>query len=375
MTIPDIRITHKMTTDLGQIELSGHLGTDSISQIWKETHALIRQHSPKKLILDMSGVTYCDMAGIAFIINLQQTQALNNYSLEIKGLRNEFNQLLLIFQDTDLTPFPKSTKQKLTFIERIGFRVAQVINDLVDMIAFVGELFTVFVKSIRHPQKVRWKQVFYIAEKAGIDALPIVLLISFLIGLIMAFQSAIPMSRFGAEIFVADLISLSMLRELGPLMTAIVLTGRSGSSFAAELGTMKVNEEIDALITMGIDPVQFLVLIRVLAAIIVTPLLTIYADIIGIAGGSIPLLLMDYPFVTYCHEITRIADYLDFTSGMIKSVIFGFLVAAIGCLRGLQTKSGASAVGESTTSSVVTGIILIVLTDGLFSVVFYYIGL
>jgi phospholipid/cholesterol/gamma-HCH transport system permease protein len=204
--------------------------------------------------------------------------------------------------------------------------------------------------------------------------LPIVSLIAFLMGLILAFQSVVPMSKFGAEIFVADLIGLSMIRELGPLMTAIVLAGRTGSAFAAELGAMKVNEEIDALTTMGLDPINFLVVVRVMAALIVTPFLSIFADVISVIGGAIPLVSMGYPVITYYNGVVKAVDCIDLLSGLYKSLFFGLLVASAGCMCGLQTKTGAGAVGESTTRAVVNSIILIVVCDGIFSVIFYYLG-
>ncbi|MCP4994541.1 MAG: ABC transporter permease, partial [Gammaproteobacteria bacterium] len=168
-------------------------------------------------------------------------------------------------------------------------------------------------------RRIRWKEAFLIAETGGVNALPIIALISFLIGLIMAFQAAIPMRQFGAEIFVADLIALSTLRELGPLMTAIVMAGRTSSAFAAELGTMKVNEEIDAMSTMGLDPVRFLVVTRVIAILIMMPLLTIFANLLGIMGGSVVLLSLGYPLVTYVDRIIISASYVDLLGGLFKS--------------------------------------------------------
>jgi phospholipid/cholesterol/gamma-HCH transport system permease protein len=191
-------------------------------------------------------------------------------------------------------------------------------------------------------------------------------------GLIMAFQAAVPLGQFGAQIFVANLIGLAILRELGPLMTAIVLAGRSGSAFAAELGTMKVREEIDALKTMGLEPVRFLVVPRVIAALVMTPLLTVFADLVGLMGGSVVLLSLGFPLITFFHQLQSAVSYGSPVGGLVKSFFFGIIVAAVGCMRGLQTKSGATAVGESTTSAVVSSIILIVVTDGIFSVIYYY---
>jgi phospholipid/cholesterol/gamma-HCH transport system permease protein len=229
-------------------------------------------------------------------------------------------------------------------------------------------------KAIFNLRRVRWKDTLEIAEGVGVNALPIVTLIGFLMGLIMAFQAAIPLGRFGAQLYVANLIGLSVLRELGPLMTAIVVAGRSGSAFAAELGTMKVREEIDALITMGLDPVRFLVVPRVIAAVIMTPLLTVFADLVGLVGGSVVLLSLGFSLTTFFHQVQLAVSWGSLVGGLVKAFVFGILVAGIGCLRGLQTQTGATAVGESATQAVVSGITLITITDGIFSVVYYYLG-
>jgi phospholipid/cholesterol/gamma-HCH transport system permease protein len=224
---------------------------------------------------------------------------------------------------------------------------------------------------VRHPSTVRWRDVGLICEKVGADALPIVALISFLMGVILAFQSAVPMKRFGAEIFVADLIGLSMLRELGPLMTAILLAGRSGAAFAAEIGTMRVNQEVDALTTMGLDPVRFLVTPRIIAALLMTPLLVLFANVVGLAGGAATMTTFSIPFVTFIKEVDTAVTMNDFLAGFVKSFVFAILIAGIGCLRGLQTQAGASAVGDSATRAVVSGIILLVVVDGLFALAYF----
>lgn len=183
------------------------------------------------------------------------------------------------------------------------------------------------------------------------------------------------MRRFGADIFVADLLGIAMLREMGPLITAIILAGRSGSAFAAELGTMKVREEIDALRTMGLEPVRFLVLPRVIAAVAMIPVLTVFANLFGLMGGAIVMRSLGYPLVTYVNQVLSAVTVGDLMGGLLKSFVYGIVVAAVGCLRGLETKTGASAVGQSTTSAVVSGIVLIAIVDGLFAVVFYALGL
>jgi phospholipid/cholesterol/gamma-HCH transport system permease protein len=224
------------------------------------------------------------------------------------------------------------------------------------------------------PRTLRLTDTFLFAEKAGADAVGLVALLGFLIGMILAFQSAIPMGQFGAQIFVADLVVLSLFRELGPLITAVIIASRSGSAFAAEIGTMKVNEEIDALTTMGIDPVRFLVIPRVIAAVFVTPLLTMFNNLFGLIGCGVVMLSLGFSPRIYIEEIQQAASLGDLIGGLVKTFVFGILIAGIGCLRGLQTKSGASAVGDSATKAVVSGIVAIVVVDGIFAVVYYFLG-
>jgi phospholipid/cholesterol/gamma-HCH transport system permease protein len=211
------------------------------------------------------------------------------------------------------------------------------------------------------------------AQKAGVNALVVAGMVSFLTGMIMAFQAAVPLKQFGVDIFVVNLVALALLRELGPIMTAVVLAGRSGSAFAAEIGTMTVNEEISALRTMGLDPMRVLVVPRVLAGFIVTPVLTVYANALGVTGGLLVMMAQGFPFTTLWNQLVGAVGIHDVMSGLIKSFVFGLLVAGVGCLRGLQTGMGTTAVGESTTRAVVSGIFLIVLVDAVFAVVFYVI--
>jgi phospholipid/cholesterol/gamma-HCH transport system permease protein len=216
---------------------------------------------------------------------------------------------------------------------------------------------------------MRWKEVMRVFEAAGVNALPIVSLLTFLIGMVIAFESAQPLKKLGAQIFVANLLGLTICRELGPVMAAIMLAGRSGSAFAAELGTMKVNEELNALQTMGLSPVQFLVVQRVVAGLLLTPILTIFAMYAGLLGG-IPILLgLGFPLRMVLHEIQAGLHFGDLAEGLCKSLVFGGIVASVSCLRGLQTGEGPRAVGESTTRSVVSSILLIILADALFAAI------
>ncbi|MFQ5929910.1 MAG: MlaE family lipid ABC transporter permease subunit [Acidobacteriota bacterium] len=356
------------------LTIEGRLDSKTTGEVWREVKRILeRDGSHTRIVLDASRVDYCDGSGIGLLVELRRRQQRLGRKLEIRGLQDEFQHLLDLFDPSEFGEF--KTEKQATFPEDVGRVTVMVWEDARTLVAFVGELGVALVLALFNPRRVRWKDAFLVAETAGVNALPIIALISFLIGLIMAFQSAIPMRQFGAEIFVANLIALSMLRELGPLMTAIILAGRTGSAFAAELGTMKVNEEIDALTTMGLDPVQFLVVPRVIAAVTMTPLLAIFSNLLGLVGGSLVLISLGFPLITYINQVLSAVTFVDLLGGLVKSFVFGILVAGIGCLRGLQTETGASAVGVSTTRAVVTGIILIILTDGVFSVAYYYLGI
>ena len=357
------------------ITIVGRLDSTSTSSIWQKAMDAIEEASSKSVVVDTAGVDYCDGTGIGLLVELTLRQRKAGGELEITGLRTEFQRLMDMFDPAEFEKTQIEKPYKARLPEEVGRAAFTIWDNIRSQITFLGELIVALVSAVGNPRRVRWKDAFLIAETGGVNALPIIALISFLIGLIMAFQAAIPMRQFGAEIFVADLISLSTLRELGPLMTAIVMAGRTSAAFAAELGTMKVNEEIDAMSTMGLDPVRFLVVTRVLAILIMMPLLTIFANLLGIMGGSVVLLSLGYPLVTYVDRIIISASYGDLLGGLVKSLAFGLIVAGIGCSRGLQTKTGASAVGVSTTKAVVSGFILIIITDGIFSVVYFYLGI
>ncbi|HCN19559.1 MAG TPA: hypothetical protein DIS73_04650 [Planctomycetia bacterium] len=211
-------------------------------------------------------------------------------------------------------------------------------------------------------------------DRTGIEAIPIILLISFLVGFIMAFQAAVQLRQFGADIFVANLVGLSVVRELGPLMTAIIVAGRSGAAFAAEIGTMKVSEEIDALKSMGLDPTRFLIIPKIIATVVTVPTLTLVSDLVGIFGGLVvAVTFLDITPWGYILQTQRALDIFDVFSGYLKSIVFALLIAGIGCMRGLQVEGGAQEVGRLTTSAVVSGIFLIIVYDALFTLMFNYV--
>lgn len=367
----------RRSSDGGTLTLimTGRWDSDTTGKWWQRSQQILTQGNPRRLVIDASGVSYCDGAGVAFLIDLQQSQIRTGGDATIQGLQEEFRRLLDIYGRISIERPPGRRHEPLSIIEQVGKAAVVLWRDVQALLTFVGELAVMLLRAARWPSLVRWQDALLVAERSGVDALPIIALIGVLLGLILAFQSAIPMRRFGADIFVADLLGLAMLREMGPLITAIILAGRSGSAFAAELGTMKVREEIDALRTMGLEPVRFLVLPRVIAAVAMTPVLTVFANLFGLMGGAIVMRSLGYPLVTYVNQVLSAVTVGDLMGGLLKSFVYGVVVAAIGCLRGLETKTGASAVGQSTTSAVVSGIVLIAIVDGLFAVVFYALGL
>jgi len=269
-------------------------------------------------------------------------------------------------------PEKKQTEKKVvseTLLKQIGGRVINIGQSLTDGIGFLGDVTLAFLALLRGRAGFRRVDLMSHIQESGPRALGIATLISGLVGLILAFVGAVQLEMFGAEIFVADLVGIGMTREMGAMMTGIIMAGRTGAAYAAQLGTMQVNEEIDALRTFGFSPVEFLIMPRLLALSLMMPLLCIYADIVGMLGGLfVGVTMLDIPMVQYLNQTVNAVGLDDLIIGILKSVVFGILVAFFGCLRGIQCGRSASAVGLATTSAVVTAIVAIVVSDGLFAV-------
>ena len=365
------------TSDDGELRLilEGVLDAETTSRVWRRLERAVAKAGAEGVLLDATEIDYCDGTGIALLYTLRRIQDRRGGAFEIIGLKEEFSRLLRLFDPREFQGRRLEPRKGEGFLVEVGRLAERVARDTSELFAFLGELAAAFAAVLRRPGRARWRDAIRTAEMTGANALPLVAMVSLLMGLVMAFQAAIPLKLFGADIFVANLVGLSVIRELGPLLTAIILAGRTGSAFAAEIGTMKVNEEVNALITMGLDPVRFLALPRVLGTVLVAPLLTVFANLFGLLGGCLVMLSLGFPLITYMHQIVIAVDHIDLAGGLVKSVVFGFLVAAVGCLRGLGTQSGASSVGRSTTHAVVNAIVLIIVTDGVFSVIYYYLGI
>lgn len=238
-------------------------------------------------------------------------------------------------------------------------------------LAFLGETVMSAVGMVFHPRRFRFGDFALAFQRASLEGLPITVGIGFLLGLILAFQSAAALEMFGVKVFVSDLLAIALFRELGPLVTAIILAGRSGSAFAAEIGTMKVDEELDALSTMGLPPVRFLVMPRVLAATLAMPILTIFSEIAGLLGGVLVLQLMDVPTEVYWRHVTSITTVFMIVLGLAKGALFGLLVGIVSCAAGMRTKNTADGVGVAATAAVVGSIVAIAVSDGILAVLCY----
>ncbi len=262
------------------------------------------------------------------------------------------------------------------FFARVGLSTIALTVAAREIFSFLGEAVLVFGRLITGRARFRRQDFWLTVQQVGADALPIITLISFLVGLIMAFVGAVQLQQFGATIYVANLVGLAMVREMGAMMTGIIMAGRTGAAFAAQLGSMKVSEELDALRTMGVSPMEFLVLPRMLALFLMMPLLCLYANFVGILGGlTVSVAMLDLSLISYVRQTTSAIDLGSFSAGLIKSTVFGILVAATGCLRGMQCGNSSAAVGVAATSAVVSGITCIIIADALFAIIFQVIGL
>ena len=356
-----------------RVVLRGRLNARTVSDSWNTLEEGLRAVKLEKLEVDASQLRLCDGAGLALLRYLGMGLMTPGAAVTVNGLNPELEQLFRAFTLEDYETFRPSTCVKCHPIpDEVGSGVRHAARDLRQQIEFLGNVARNMMPTLLSRRQTRWPEIGRIFESAGANAVPIVSLVSILVGLIIAFESSQTLADFGAQIFVVNMIGIIMVRELGPLLAAVLLAGRSGSAFAAELGTMKVNEELDALQTFGLDPIRFLVIQRMVAGILLTPLLAFYATFLGITGGVLVAFALGYHWSLIFHQLTAALVLSDVFLGFAKAVVFGAIVSGIGCLRGLQTGEGPSAVGVSTTRAVVASIILIVMADAVFAVLFYY---
>jgi phospholipid/cholesterol/gamma-HCH transport system permease protein len=325
--------------------------------------------SESSLGFDVTDLTGWDSRFVAFIRDCAELCRGRNVAFRDEGLPEGVRRLLRLASAVPEKKDARIAAAAPGFLQIRGERALKVWADAWAMLAFLGENVQAFGKLLRGSAQFRWSDALLVMQQCGPKALGIVALINCLVGLILAFVGAIELQRFGASIYVADLVGIATVREMGCIMTGIILCGRTGAAFAAHLGTMKVNEEISALQTFGVSPLEFLVLPRMVALMLMMPFLCVFADLISIAGGFVvSASMLDVSPTVYCARIVHAIQLKSFLLGIAKGSFFGFLVAFSGCFRGMQSGDSAAAVGEATTRAVVTGITAIVASDGIFAV-------
>jgi phospholipid/cholesterol/gamma-HCH transport system permease protein len=351
-----------------ELGLHGDLGFLNAEDIWNQlrSHVAAAAHG-STLSFEMSQVERVDGGVMALLAHLRAELQQRGVKSEFRGATEHIQEIIHLYRGDERVGQRKRVVAMGT-LDQLGRAAIEMAYEVKFVLTFLGEMIVAGVGVLRAPRTANWRDLAPTMERSGADAVPIVMLVNFLVGVVMAFQAAVQLKQFGANIFVADLIGISMTRELGPLMTAIVICGRSGAAFAAELGSMRVNEEVDALRTMGLGPMRFLVMPRALALMLVMPLLTLLADLLGVLGGLIVALTnLDLTLSAYVGELQKAVKLWDVYSGLIKSVIFALAIALIACQQGLATTGGAEGVGRRTTSAVVTTLFTLILIDAAFT--------
>jgi phospholipid/cholesterol/gamma-HCH transport system permease protein len=336
----------------------------------------IESGATSRLRFDTTALEAWDTGLLSWLRCVLQECSARNVGAERDGLPEGARRLIAL---SEAVPEKRDTGRggaRAPFLVRLGEATERGLAGGGEFLRFLGEITSAFARLARGRATFPRTEFGVIVQEVGAEALPIVSLISLLVGLILAFMGAIQLRQFGAEIYVANLVGIGMAREMGPIMAAILMAGRTGAAFAAQLGTMTVNEEIDALETMGIDPTEYLVLPRMLALILMMPLLALYATVLGIVGGLlVSVIALDVGLTQYLLQTEHALDFADFGGGLLKASIYGVIVALSGCLRGMQCGRSAAAVGHATTSAVVTGIVFIIVACGLLTVVYNVLGI
>lgn len=331
------------------------------------------------LMVDAAGIEVLDTAGAWLLQMLLIRLRSGGIEVTLQGLRPEFAALLALIAEHLVAPDrppANSASPSPTALEGLGQNANAAFEQGTALLAFVGETSLALVGTLAHPARWRWRPILYNIRSAGFDALPIVALLSFLLGIVVAYQGADQLRQYGANIFVADLIGLSMLREFAPLITAIIIAGRSGSAYAAQIGTMTVTEEIDAMRTIGIAPLELLVLPKIIALVIALPLLTVFADVLGVIGGMIMARAqLGVGYGEFLERFVKAVSLTSYAVGIGKAPVFAAIIALVGCFQGFRTHGGADSVGRQTTRAVVQAIFLVIVADALFSIAFSVLNL
>jgi phospholipid/cholesterol/gamma-HCH transport system permease protein len=369
-------ISSARQADIQKLSLRGRLIFQEAGIIWGDVLAQTAQLGKgDRIAFEMSEVERIDGGTMALLVHIRDELAARGVRAEFESATENVQALIHLYRG-DIKPAKRRRRKAEGALAQIGRATLDFVAEVGKTLGFLGGSVLAALGLLKEPKTGNWKHVIPTLERAGADAVPIVVLINFLVGFVMAIQGATQLKQFGASVFVADLVGLSVTRELGPLMTAIILCGRSGASFAAELGSMSVAEEIDALRTMGFGPILYLVLPRTLALVLALPLLTLVGDMVGILGGLVVgVTSLGLTVTGYLLETQRAVSPWDVFSGVIKSVVFAIAISTIACQQGFATRGGAEGVGRRTTSSVVSILFALIVIDACFTFFFHVFSL
>ena len=338
--------------------------------------ALGRLSGSPRIALDAARIGAWDSALVTFVLQLLNLSREAGAAVDLSGLPDGLRRLVALATAVPERKDAARTSPHLPFVPAVGRWAIHFAQGTTGTLEFLSEVAIAFGRFLRGQASFRRADFLLYAQECGAQALPIVTIISLLLGLIMAFVGAVQLKQFGADIYTANLVIVAMSREMAAIMTAIVLAGRTGAAYAAQIGTMQVNEEIDALSTLGISPVEFLALPRMLALVLMTPLLCVYSNLMGLIGGyAVAMGMLNVTGPAYLHQTFGAAHLTDFTIGIVKSAVFGAIVAFAGCLKGINCGRSAAAVGDAATAAVVAGILYIIVGDGIFAVILNFLGI
>ncbi len=362
-------LTYEVNQDYLKLSAKGEWTLSNVRQIEQK---LRQVPCSKKIVWDLSGVEDFDSSGVLLFIEYLE-RFKEEVEVDVVGYSNNQKEMYRLLTEHDEALVEA---RKVSEFEKIGKTTMEVLVDIRDYVTFLGHLFLAFINIFKRPKDFRYKEIVYHIHQSGFNALVIIGLTSFLVGMVISYQGSVQLAKFGADMFIVDTVAISITRELGPMITAIVIAGRSGSAYTAEIGAMKITEEIAAMRTMGFDPYAFLVLPRIIALMIALPLLIFFSDVVGIYGGMVAskmqLGISMTQFVDRLYEVLEVKHYL---LGMIKGPVFAFIIASVGCFRGFQVSDNTESIGLHTTASVVNAIFLVIAFDALFSVIYTELGL
>ncbi|NIR31383.1 MAG: MlaE family lipid ABC transporter permease subunit [Gammaproteobacteria bacterium] len=364
-----------LAPDASSLSLSGAWTTQGLER-FEERLAALAIPSNHRLVIDASALTALDTAGALVLLEMVSQLSRSHADVQLEGLSGHRRELF----DLVVSHLPQTEegppRQRMGVLENVGRATWAQVEQSYALLAFIGEVTWTLMRNALHPVRVRWRLFAANIEMAGVNALPIIGLLSFLIGIVIAYQGGVQLRTYGANIFIVDLVTVTMLREIGPMMAAVIVAGRSGSAYAAQIATMQVTEEVDALRTVGAGPFELLVLPKLLGLIVALPLLTVFSDLAGVFGGMVmAAFVLDVEMPAF---VQRIPDAVSLTTVMVgigKTPVFAAIIALVGCFQGFRARGGADSVGEQTTVSVVQSIFWVIVADAVFSILFSWFGI